>query len=45
MGVVRASFLVDEGRRIAHPRYGVAPEDTAPNARGALSGWLLAGAA
>ena len=38
MGVIRASFLVDEDGRIAHAWYRVAPEDTVPNARAALAG-------
>ena len=37
MGIVRSSFLVDEGGRIAESWYGVAPEDTVPKARRALA--------
>jgi peroxiredoxin Q/BCP len=37
MGIVRASFLVDEHGRISHAWYAVKPEDTVPNARAALA--------
>lgn len=32
MGIVRSSFLVDEDGRIARAWYGVAPDETVPNA-------------
>lgn len=38
MGIVRSSFLIDEEGRIEHAWYGVAPEDTVPNALAALRG-------
>jgi peroxiredoxin Q/BCP len=38
MGIVRSSFLIDEQGRIEHAWYGVAPEDTVPNALAALRG-------
>jgi peroxiredoxin Q/BCP len=38
MGILRSSFLIDEGGRIERAWYGVKPEDTVPNAVGALAG-------
>ena len=38
MGIVRASFLVDETGRISHAWYRVSPEDTVPYVRAALAG-------
>jgi thioredoxin-dependent peroxiredoxin len=37
MGIIRSSFLVDENGRIADAWYKVKPEDTVPNAQGALA--------
>jgi peroxiredoxin Q/BCP len=37
-GIIRSSFLVDEDGRIERAWYGVTPEDTVPNALGALAG-------
>ena len=36
--IIRSSFLVDEDGRIERAWYGVTPEDTVPNAIGALTG-------
>jgi len=36
MGIIRSSFLVDEGGRIERAWYKVTPEDTVPNALAAL---------
>ena len=38
LGVIRSSFLVDEGGRIERAWYRVAPKDTVPNARRAIAG-------
>jgi peroxiredoxin Q/BCP len=37
IGVVRSSFLIDEDGRIQAAWYGVKPDDTVPNALGALA--------
>ena len=37
-GIIRSSFLVNEDGRIERAWYGVTPEDTVPNALGALAG-------
>jgi thioredoxin-dependent peroxiredoxin len=37
MGIIRSSFLVDEEGRIERAWYRVKPEDTVPNALGALA--------
>jgi thioredoxin-dependent peroxiredoxin len=37
IGIIRSSFLVDEEGRIERAWYGVTPQDTVPNALGALS--------
>ena len=37
MGIIRSSFLVDEGGRIEQAWFKVAPADTVPNARKALA--------
>jgi thioredoxin-dependent peroxiredoxin len=37
MGIIRSSFLVDEDGRIERAWYGVKPEETVPNALGALA--------
>ena len=36
MGIIRSSFLVDEGGRIMHAWYNVKPLDTVPNVQKAL---------
>lgn len=36
LGVIRSSFLIDEGGRIERAWYRVAPKDTVPNARRAI---------
>jgi peroxiredoxin Q/BCP len=38
MGILRSSFLIDEQGRIERAWYRVKPEDTVPNAVGALAG-------
>jgi peroxiredoxin Q/BCP len=38
MGIVRSSFLIDDGGRIEQAWYKVAPADTVPNAQKALAG-------
>ena len=38
MGILRSSFLIDEHGRIERAWYRVKPEDTVPNAVGALAG-------
>jgi peroxiredoxin Q/BCP len=38
MGILRSSFLIDEQGRIERTWYRVKPEDTVPNAVGALAG-------
>jgi peroxiredoxin Q/BCP len=37
VGIIRSSFLVDEEGRIERAWYGVAPQDTVPNALAALA--------
>ena len=38
MGILRSSFLIDEEGSVSQAWYGVKPEDTVPNALGALDG-------
>ena len=36
MGIIRSSFLIDEGGKVARAWYKVSPKDTVPNAEAAL---------